>query len=266
MLFPGHTVIVRGGGDLATGVVHRMHNAGFPIVVLELEQPLTIRRPVSVSTAVLDGSHRVESLEAIRMDAFNEALAEAQSGRIPVVVSPQLPDLPPSCSIVVDARLAKRNVDTTISDAAFVVGLGPGFNAGDDCHAVIETMRGHRLGRVLLEGSAAPDTGVPGVVGGESAKRVVRAPRSGRLQWAVDFGDLVAAGEQLGTIDGSPVASQIDGVVRGLLAEGVVSPGLKIADVDPRADRDSCFEISDKSLSVGGGVVEAVLQWMDRSR
>lgn len=266
MLFAGHTVIVRGGGDIASGVVYRMHQAGFPVVVLELDQPLTIRRPVSVSTAVLDGSHRVESLEAIRTDRFSEAVAEAQSGRIPVVVSPLLPDLPPSCPVVVDARLAKRNLDTTIEDAPFVVGLGPGFEAGEDCHAVIETMRGHRLGRVILEGPARPDTGIPGEVGGESVKRVVRAARSGRLQWAAEIGDLVAAEEQLGTIDGSPIASQTDGVVRGLLAEGVVSPGLKIADIDPRADRAACFEISDKSLAVGGGVLEAVMQWLNSSQ
>lgn len=266
MLFAGHTVIMRGGGDIASGVVYRMHQAGFPIVVLELDQPLTIRRPVSVSTAVLDGFHRVERLAAIRIDTFADGLVEAQSGRIPVVVSPLLPDLPPSCPVVVDARLAKRNLDTTIEDAEFVVGLGPGFVAGENCHAVIETMRGHRLGRVILEGSASPDTGVPGVVGGESVKRVVRAVRSGRLQWVVKIGDPVSAGEQLGTIDGSPLASQIGGVVRGLLAEGVVSPGLKIADIDPRADRAACFEISDKSLAIGGGVLEAVLQWMNRSQ
>lgn len=265
MLFGEHLNVVRGGGDLATGVVLRLRRAGFPVLVLELPQPLSIRRPVCVSTAVSAGAHQVEGLEAIRVESAEQALEEANAGRVPVLVSPLLPGLPQRPSVVVDARLAKRNVDTTIDDAPLVIGLGPGFTAGIDCDAVIETMRGHHLGKVLWEGPAAPDTGVPGSVGGESGSRVVRAARSGALTWTVEIGQLVAGGESLGQIDGTPVESGLDGVVRGLLPEGIVSPGLKIADVDPRGDVSACFEVSDKSRAVGGGALEAVLTWLDRA-
>jgi xanthine dehydrogenase accessory factor len=265
VLFGEHLSVVRGGGDLATGVVLRLRRAGFPVMVLELSQPLSIRRPVSVSTAVGAGAHQVEGLEAIRVSSAERALEESAAGRVPVLVSPLLPELEQVPSVVVDARLAKRNIDTTIDDARLVIGLGPGFTAGIDCHAVIETKRGHHLGRVLWEGPAAADTGIPGSVGGESGSRVVRAARSGSLRWTVEIGQPVSRGESLGEIDGTQVESALDGVVRGLLPEGVVSPGLKIADVDPRGDVSACFEVSDKSLAVGGGVVEAVLTWLDRA-
>jgi xanthine dehydrogenase accessory factor len=263
VLFEKHLVVVRGGGDLGTGAVARLHRAGFPVIVLELERPLTIRRTVSVSTAVTAGDFGVEDLEAVRVESIQEAIEATAAGRIPVLVSPFLPKLPEVASVLVDARLAKRNIDTTINDAELVVGLGPGFTAGEDCHAVVETRRGHHLGRVLWTGAAADNTGIPGAIGGESASRVVRSARSGPLVWTAVIGEVVAAGDALGSIDGAPIQSQIDGVVRGLLAEGIVSPGLKIADVDPRADRSACFEISDKSLAVGGGVLEAVLAWMN---
>ena len=265
MLFGEHLSVVRGGGDLATGVVLRLRRAGFPVMVLELPQPLSIRRPVSVSTAVGAGNHQVEGLEAFRAESAEQALEAAIAGRVPVLVSPLLPALQQVPSVVVDARLAKRNIDTTIDDAALVIGLGPGFTAGIDCDAVIETMRGHHLGRVLWEGPAAADTGVPGSVGGESGSRVLRAARSGSLAWTVEIGQLVSEGESLGQIDGTQVESGLDGVVRGLLPEGIVSPGLKIADVDPRGDVSACFKVSDKSLAVGGGVLEAVLTWLDRT-
>jgi xanthine dehydrogenase accessory factor len=167
---------------------------------------------------------------------------------------------------VVDARLAKRNIDTTIEQAACVVGLGPGFTAGVDCHAVVETMRGHRLGRVIWTGSAAPNTGEPGVVGGASSQRVVRSPGPGPVAWSVAIGDLVEAGQRLGQVGDAAIDATIGGVVRGLLAEGhSATPGTKVADIDPRGDSAACFEISDKSLAVGGGVVEAVLTRMNRN-
>lgn len=265
MLFGSHLVVVRGGGDLATGAVYRLHRAGFPIVVLELALPLTIRRTVSVSSAVTEGAFRVEGLTAVRVEMPKKAVEVAASGRIPVLVSPTLPRFPQRPSVIVDARLAKRNIDTTIEDARFVIGLGPGFIAGLDCHAVVETMRGHRLGRVIEEGSAVENTGMPGLIGGSSEGRVLRAVRSGSLVWQVAIGDQVDADQQLGVVDGTPVKTTIAGVVRGLLAEGVVSPGLKIADIDPRSDDNACFEISDKSLAVGGGVLEAVLAWLGES-
>jgi xanthine dehydrogenase accessory factor len=268
MLFGDHLIVVRGGGDLATGTVFRLRRAGFPVVVLELEQPLAIRRTVAVSSAVIEGRALIEDLDAILIEDIDEAMEVAKSGAIPVLVSPTLPQLPWEPSVVVDARLAKINIDTTINDAPLVVGLGPGFTAGTDCHAVIETMRGHFLGRVIWDGSPTPNTGEPGMIGGKSGERVVRAPTFGILSWKVAIADMVAAGDVLGDINGVPIRSRIGGVVRGLLTPGYeVEWNWKIADVDPRADRSACFEISDKAISIGGGVVEAVLTWMGtRSR
>ncbi|MGI9585036.1 MAG: selenium-dependent molybdenum cofactor biosynthesis protein YqeB, partial [Acidimicrobiia bacterium] len=171
--------------------------------------------------------------------------------------SDSLPDIPRS--VVVDARLAKRNIDTTMDQAPLVVGLGPGFTAGKDCHAVVETMRGHDLGRVIWDGSATPNTGVPGVVGGASADRVVHASTGGDVVWDVEFGETVDEGQVLGSLGGDAVVSTIGGTVRGLIAPGAVAEGLKIADVDPRCDASAVHRISDKALSVGGGVLEAIL-------
>lgn len=253
-------VVLRGGGDLATGAVWRLWRARFPVVVCELAQPLTVRRTVSVSSAVGAGSTAVEGMPARLASSAIEALQLARSGVVAVLVSPSLPALAPH--VVVDARLAKRNIDTTIDDAPLVVGLGPGFEAGVDVHAVVETMRGPRLGRVLWTGAAAADTGVPGDIGGRAAERVVRAPVLGHVSWAVDIGDRVIGGHTLGKVGDDVLSAPFDGVVRGLIAPGTVVPcGLKIADIDPRADID-WREISDKALAVGGGVIEAVLTWI----
>jgi xanthine dehydrogenase accessory factor len=259
VLFSDHLVVVRGGGDLATGAVVRLQRAGFPVIVLELDRPLTIRRTVAVSTAVIEGRVFVEEVEAVRVDTTAQAVEVARTGLVPVLVGSTLPELPAAIAVVVDGRLAKRNIDTTMADAPLVIALGPGFEAGVDCHAVIETMRGHHLGRVIWDGPASPDTGVPGVIGGESSARIVRAPLAGRLTWRVAISDEVAAGEELGDVAGRDIRSKIGGVVRGLLVAGDVEEGLKIADIDPRADPSVCFEVSDKSSAVGGGVLEAVL-------
>lgn len=264
MIFGDRLIVVRGGGDLATGVVYRLRQAGFPILVLELEQPLAIRRTVAVASAVLEDRALIEDIDAMRIDDIEEALEVAKSGAIPVMVSPTLPQLPWEPSVVVDARIAKRNIDTTINDAPLVIGLGPGFKAGSDCHAVVETMRGHYLGRVIWDGEATPNTGEPGRIGGKSSERVVRAPTFGVLSWKVNIADLVATGDVLGDINGVPIRSRIGGVVRGLLAPGYeVEWNWKLADIDPRSDASACFEISDKALSIGGGVVEAVLSWLN---
>jgi xanthine dehydrogenase accessory factor len=263
-LFADHWVVVRGGGDLATGVVARLHRAGFPLVVLELATPLAIRRTVSVARAVREGTAVVEDLTARLVDTPAAALNLGASGLIPVLVSDRLPVFPEPVSVLVDARLAKSSLDTSIDQAPLVVALGPGLEAGIDCHAVVETMRGHRLGRVLWSGSAAANTGVPGLVGGRSVERVVRSTRAGPISWNVDIGDLVAAGQTLGTVAGEPIPAGLDGVVRGLIdSTQPARPGLKIADIDPRTDPAACFEISDKALSVGGGVLEAILVWLN---
>lgn len=259
--FKQHVVVVRGGGDVGSGAIWRLRRVGFPVVVLELERPLTIRRTVSFSTAVADGNIVIEGIKGVRVRSMADAISAAEDSVVPVLVSPQLPDYP--ASVVVDARLAKRNIGTSMDQAPFVVALGPGFSAGDDCHAIVESKRGHDLGRVIWQGPAAANTGMPGVIGGESADRVLHAEIDGDLSWVVTFGDTVEAGQQIGAIGGRPVRSKIGGSVRGLLLPGSVAEGLKIADIDPRSDASAIHHISDKSLSVGGGVLEAVLVWLN---
>ncbi len=258
MIFSRHPVVIRGGGDLATGVAWRLSRAGFPVVVCELAEPLTVRRTVALSSAVLDGSVTIEGLVGRRVDDPGELIATALAGVIPVIVSPGLPSI--GSSVVVDARLAKVNIDTTIDDAETVIGLGPGFTAGFDCHAAIETKRGHHLGRVIWDGSPAANTGTPGIIGGRGSERVLRAPVDGRAEWVCSIGDIVKEGDRLGSIGGVAVSAPFDGAVRGLITSAAkVEAGVKIGDVDPRPDTSACHEISDKALAVGGGVVEAVL-------
>ena len=268
MLFPHSLILLRGGGDLATGVAYRLHHAGFPVIVTELPHPLVVRRRVALATAVPEGKITVEDLRAVRVGGLAQAIHLAESGIIPVLVAPTLPDelLNSSAVIrqasltIVDARMAKRNIDTTLSQAPLVIGLGPGFVAGVDCHAVIETNRGHRLGRVIWRGAAEPDTGTPGVVGGKGRERVLRAPVAGVVAWQKEIGDRVGEGEIMGSVAGHQIAAPFAGVVRGLIAPGsTIRAGLKIGDVDPRDDVDACFTVSDKALAVGGGVLEAIL-------
>lgn len=230
------------------------------MVVLELPRPLTVRRTVALSTAVTEGEAVVQGMKGVRAGSPDEAVATARTGAVAVLVEPELP--PVGADVVVDARMAKRNLGTAIDDADLVIGLGPGFTAGDDCHAVVETMRGHDLGRVIWSGSAAVDTGTPGPVGGRSAERVLRAPAAGTVAWEAAIGDRVAEGRRLATVAGAPVTAPFDGVLRGAIASGAeVRAGLKIGDVDPRPDPAACHRISDKALAVGGGVLEAVLAW-----
>jgi xanthine dehydrogenase accessory factor len=255
---PEDTVLVRGGGDLATGIVWRLSRLGWPVVVTELERPLTVRRTVSLSTAVTDGEIQIEGLIGRRCPADPGAVDRmVADGVVPVVVSPELPGF--RYWAVVDARMAKHNIDTGIDDAVAVVGIGPGFTVGIDCHAVIETQRGHRLGRVLWEGSAAANTGTPGLVGGRGRERVLRAPVDGVVEWRVGIGDLVESGQALGRVNDEPIDAPFEGVVRGLILGGSTVPaGLKIGDVDPRPDPSMCHQISDKALAIGGGAVEAL--------
>jgi xanthine dehydrogenase accessory factor len=253
-------VVLRGGGDLATGAAWRLKRAGFGVAVCELDWPLTLRRSVAFSTAVTDGSVIVEGIRAVRA-TVTEAASLARSDLVPVIISPGLPPL--AADVVVDARMAKRLLDTTIGDAPLVVALGPGFTAGRDCHAVIETMRGPQFDRVFWSGSAAPNTGTPGEIGGRGAERVLRAPAAGKARWRARIGDVVEAGTVLGAVDGIEVRAPFAGLVRGLVADGSTVPsGLKIGDVDPRADTD-WQQISDKALAIGGGVLEAVLTWLN---
>jgi xanthine dehydrogenase accessory factor len=255
--------LIRGGGDLATGVAWRLTRAGFPVVVTELAAPLTVRRTVALSTAVDEGRISIEGMVGRRACTPSDALDIAMNGDVGVVVSADLPKV--GASVVIDARLAKINLDTTIDDADLVVALGPGFTAGDDCNAVVETMRGPRLGRAIWTGSATANTGVPGEVGGKGSERVLRAPTSGTTSWKCSIGDVVNRRDVLGAVGGHEILAPFDGLVRGLIRDGQsVEAGWKIGDVDPRLDAQH-DEISDKALSVGGGVLEAVLTWQNRS-
>lgn len=265
MLFADYPVVLRGGGDLASGAAYMLNRAGFPVIVLELPAPLAIRRRVAFATAVDEGEVTIGGVTGRISDGPPAALWDARRGVVAVLVSPRLPASGLDPAVLVDARLAKRNIDTARTQAPLVVALGPGFKAGTDCDAVVETMRGHDLGRVIWEGSAAADTGVPGVVGGLAAERVLRSPAAGPVSWSVDIGDMVESGQAIGTVAGAPVVTTIDGVVRGLIRTGTIAqPRLKIADIDPRADVAACFEISDKARLVGAGVLEAVLTWLNR--
>jgi len=250
-------VVLRGGGDLASGVAHRLFVSGFPVVILELPQPRMIRRTVSFAEAVYRGQVRVEGVSARRVE---DPLA--CPGEIPVLLDPEadtLRGLEPG--VLVDARMLKANRGTCREQAPVVVGLGPGFQAGQDVDFVVETQRGHELGRVLLEGAAQPDTGIPGVLGGESSRRVVRAPGAGLFRVEREIGCLVQRGERLGRVGSSPVLSPLDGLLRGLLHDGLeVRAGEKIADVDPRGHQVDVHTLSDKSRAVGGGVLEAIMR------
>lgn len=254
-------VVVKGGGDLGTGVAWRLHRCGFRVLVTETPRPTVIRRAVAFASAVYEGAAAVDGVTA-RLVADDAAIAATWAdGDVPVLVDPEgavIQRLRPDA--LVDAILAKRNTGTHIADAPIVVALGPGFTAGVDCHAVVETSRGHNLGRVILEGSAEPNTGMPGTVGGESVRRVLRAPAGGVFRAARAIGDQVQVGEIVAYVDDAPIRSQLNGVVRGLLHDGLrVSTGIKVGDVDPRGIVSHCFTISDKALAVGGGVVEAIL-------
>ncbi len=233
------------------------------MVVTELAQPLAVRRRAAVAGAVLDGEAVVEDMRAVLHHDVDAARSCAASGSVAVLVHDALPDV--GARIIVDARLAKRNLDTRIDDAELVIALGPGFTAGQDCHAVVETARGPHLGRVLRNGSALADTGVPDPVEGRANERVLRSPAVGTVRWEVDIGAIVRSGQLLGVVSGETIRAPFDGVVRGLISDRVrVEAGLKIGDLDPRVDT-RVDEVSDKALAVGGGVLEAVLSWISAS-
>jgi xanthine dehydrogenase accessory factor len=254
-------VWIKGGGDLGTGVAHRLHRAGMRVFVSELSQPLVIRRAVAFASAIYDGSITLEAVPAKLAQDKHEAENLLAQDIVPVIPDPAgtvAASLQPD--IAVDARIAKRNLGTTLHDASVVIGLGPGFVAGQDVHAVVETMRGHYLGRVILEGSALSDTHVPSAIEGYGRERVLHAPCSGLFHGLLHIGDHVERGEVVADIAGQPLPATISGVLRGLLHDGLqVTQGQKVGDIDPRGVAVHCFTISDKARAVGGGVLEAIL-------
>lgn len=255
-------IIVRGGGDIATGTIYKLHQSRFPVLVLEIANPSCIRRTISFCEAVFDKEVEVEGVIAKRAASLREAFAIYEQGQIPVMIDENgstIETLHPP--VVVDAILAKKNLGTKITDAPVVIGVGPGFCAGKDVDAVIETQRGHNLGRVIYEGEAAPNTGIPGMIGGYAKERVIHAPATGKLHILRQIGEIVEPGDILADIEGTPVETVIGGVIRGMIREGYpVKKGLKIADVDPRVkEQENCYHISDKARCVAGGVLEAIL-------
>lgn len=254
-------VVIRGAGDLATGIALRLWRARMQVVMTEVERPTSIRRTVCFSQAVVRGEAVVEQITARRAAGAKEALALLELGIIPVLADPEgtcIPELRPDA--VVDAILAKENLGTRMTDAPVVIGVGPGFTVGVDCHAVVETMRGHYLGRALYEGSAMPNTGIPGLIGGFAGERVLRAPADGVFCRLLDIGTRVKMGDVAGTVEGQPMVCTLDGILRGILADGTpVHKGMKAGDIDPRCEPDHCYCASDKAIAVGGGVLEAIL-------
>lgn len=251
-------VVVRGAGDLGSACIVRLVRAGFRVVALETARPSAIRRTVSLSEAIYDGEATVEGIRAFRCEAAPEAWAPLE---VPILVDPEARSVARLSPLaLLDAIVAKRNAGTRIDMAPVVVALGPGFEAGRDVHAVIETNRGHDLGRVILRGGAERDTAVPGLIAGASRDRVIRAPVAGCVAAIREIGDLVRAGEPVLSVGGVEARATLDGVVRGLIRPGSEVPaGFKVADVDPRGAREHCFSVSDKARAVGGGVLEAIL-------
>jgi xanthine dehydrogenase accessory factor len=254
-------VLIKGAGDLASGIALRLRHAHMDIVMTEISRPTAVRRTVCFSQAVYEGSAQVEDVGAVLVKNEGEARECLAQGRIAVIVDPQgaiAPRLGPDA--VVDAIIAKKNLGTRLDQAPVVIGVGPGFTAGLDCHAVIETMRGHTLGRVLTTGSALPNTGVPGDIGGYTVERLLRSPADGVFEALAAIGDRVRKGDTVATVNGIPVQAGLEGTLRGLLPSGItVHRGMKAGDIDPRCELSHCFSVSDKALAIAGGVLEALL-------
>lgn len=259
-------IIVRGAGDLATGIIKRLSDSGFKVLALEVEKPSMIRRTVSLAQCVYDGSYTVEGLTSRLIANDENVKANVEKAindkEIPVIVDP-LGDMVKlfKAKVVVDAILAKRNLGTSMDMADIVIGMGPGFEAGHDVHAVIETMRGHDLGRVIYKGTAIKDTGIPGLIAGEGKARVVKSPVKGIVKTIKNIGDNVIKDEVILKVDDLEVKATLNGVLRGVIMDGYkVKEGFKIADIDPRDVSGHCYTISDKARTLGGAVLEAILK------
>ncbi len=270
MLFPDILVLVRGAGDLGTGVIYRLRQGGFPVICSEVAQPTVVRRTVAFAQAVYSGRHTVEGMTAERVETVGEAVTLAAAGRLPLLVAASdelISQLRPV--VLVDARMLKRRDVAAKSQAPLVIGLGPGFHGGVNCHAAVETNRGHFLGRVWWDRATEADTGMPGATLGYRSERLLRAPAAGQFRPLVELGDHVEAGQEVAMIESAggsvPVVAALTGLVRGLLYPGLpVQPGMKVGDVDPRDDPAYLHTISEKSLAIGGGVLSAILSWLQR--
>ena len=252
-------ILIRGGGDLASGVALRLHHAGLQVIISELAQPLAVRRAVSFCEAVYEGQWQVEEISAERVETRQQLEDAIEQGKIPVIVDPNLEKLSTfslNPSIVIDARLLKHPPEPLTIATSLLIGLGPGFVAGENCQAVIETQRGHTLGRVYWRGAASSDSGLPDGDPG----RVLRAPTDGKLTGCAQIGEHIEPDQVIAKVSGQPIRAPFAGVLRGLIRPGlVVSHGLKVGDLDARDNREYCFLVSDKALAIGGAALEAIL-------
>jgi xanthine dehydrogenase accessory factor len=260
-------ILIRGAGEMASGVAHRLHQSHFKICMLEIPHPLAVRREVSFCEAIYQGEKEVEGVQAKFISKQEEIQSVWKEGKIPLLINPDSKKtkhfLKPD--VLIDAIMAKKNMGTQSNDAPLVIGLGPGFTAGKDVHIVIETNRGHHLGKMIRNGTAEPDTRIPGEMGGYTIQRVLRTMKKGTFHPYKTIGERVNKGSVVAVVDDFPVIAEISGVVRGLLREGVgVKKGMKVGDIDPRGKREDCFTISDKARAIGGGVLEAILNRFNR--
>lgn len=260
-------IVVRGAGDIASGTIHRLHRCGFRVLALECKRPAAIRRKVAFCEAVYDGEAEVEGVVCRKVEELSQADSVWEAGMVPLLVD----ETAESVSVlrpraVVDGILAKRNLGTSRSMAPLTIGLGPGFTAGQDVDYVIETMRGHNLGRIIDRGQALPDTGTPGLIGGFAKERVIHAPACGVIQNRCRIGDLVEQGQTLAMIGDTPVPASLTGVLRGIIRDGFLVPErMKIADIDPRgSEQKNCFTVSDKARCIAGSVLEVICHDLSR--
>lgn len=259
-------VLIKGAGDLATGIAYRLVKSGYKVLMTDILVPTTVRRTVAFSRAVYEGETVVEGVKGVLAHTIEEVHKIINDGNVPIIVDENAsikdsyhPD------VIVDAIIAKRNTGTTIEDAPFVIGVGPGFYADKDCHVVIETKRGHYLGKVIEHGSAIPNTGIPGDIGGFTTERIIRATADGEFEPFSKIGDTVELGQVVALSGGEPVCASMPGIVRGMLQPGVkVTKGMKCGDIDARCEIDHCYTISDKARSIGGGVLEAIVGFEHR--
>jgi xanthine dehydrogenase accessory factor len=259
-------VLIKGGGEMASGVAHRLSKCHFKVCMTEIPKPQAVRREVSFCEAVYEGKKTVQGITAKRVNSYDEVEEAWNSDQMPLIVDATslIKDiLKPD--VIVDAIMAKKNLGTKITDAPLVIALGPGFCAGKDAHLVVETKRGHNLGKIIKEGEAEKDTGIPGLIAGFSIERVLRAPTNGTLSIIKEIGTSVEAGAIVAFVNDLPITTQINGIIRGLLRDGAeVWKGMKTGDVDPRGIKEYCYTISDKASAIGGGVLEGILSHLNR--
>ncbi len=259
-------IVVRGGGDIATGVAHRLYQAGLKVLITEQARPTVIRRTVAFANVLYEPGMAVEGVIATVVNSLAEVETAWEKGQMPVWPE----DAGKVCGaiqadVLVDATLSKQNTGITSAMAPVVIGVGPGFEAGIDVDAVVESQRGHHLGRVFYQGKAAPNSGIPGIIAGVGKERLLRAPCVGVFTAEAAIGDVVKVGQRVATVAGQPVVTAIDGLLRGLLADGLqVKEGFKVGDVDPRVYPDYCRLISDKARAIGGAVLEAIMHFQKK--